>query len=159
MSENGRMQGELYLQKVSTYLRTHPLPLTANGTVSIAALADAVGVPTQSLHKNPRIRAELERAAAAQGVRFWSDAAKTPAADIDAGGDVAQETEAGTQRKLRSLEREIKTLAQQNALLVTENAELRRRLHDLQLQLNRVDYMMETGRRVAAPPAPPKEAT
>lgn len=55
----------------------------------------------------------------------------------------------------RRAERRAQKLEQANAALVAENAELRRQLREVRLQLGREDMIIETGRRI---PAPKREA-
>ena len=55
-------------------------------------------------------------------------------------------------KQTKVLERRVNQLEQQNAALVAENAELRRQLKSLRLQMGREDMAIETGRRIPAPP-------
>ena len=92
----------------------------------MTAIAEASGVPRQSLYKNDDCRRMLDEATAAKGLLGIED--RTAADDT---GKV-------------KLERRVTALEQSNASLVAENYELRRQLK----KLRHVEEMMEQGKRV-----------
>jgi hypothetical protein len=63
-------------------------------------------------------------------------------------------TDAGPEGAQRALEVRLNRLEQQNAVLMAENSELRRRVAELSARLERDEHMYATGRRVAEPPPP-----
>lgn len=131
-----------YVAKVQAYLDSGAkLPVGADGSVNMTALAEAVGVPRQSLYKNPAIRSLVEQC------RPISEPVSTAAAPENSatGGSVSDR---GQEKKTKTLERRVNQLEQQNAALVAENAELRRQLRALRLQMGREDMAIETGHRV-----------
>ena len=109
-------------------------------------LARQTGVPKQSLYKNPNIRSMLQAAMEERGVKArgrpleGSDATEGPAP-----------VENSNPSRMRATEQRLHRLEQQNAVLVAENAELRRQLKALHLQMGREDMAIETGRRIAIP--------
>ncbi len=135
-SKSGKVIGQEYLVRVQAYLQDTPtLPLQSDGTLNVTAIASAADVPRQSLYKNPKIRELLESAKTSQEI-------PSRHSEPDPGKDGK-----------RLLERRVHKLEQQNAALVAENAELRRQLKELRLQQSRDELMIETGRRIPAPPA------
>lgn len=145
-AKSGKAIGQEYLVRIHAYLdRTESLPLLGDGGLNMSAIASAADIPRQSLYKNPAIRNLLENAKAKRGapVRQSAEASNT----ATSGTAVTRE---GKQTKV--LERRVNQLEQQNAALVAENAELRRQLKSLRLQMGREDMAIETGRRIPAPP-------
>ena len=135
-SKSGRVIGEEYLARVQAYLQATPtLPVQPDGTLNVTAIAAAAAVPRQSLYKHPKIRELLDSAKASQAI---------PSRQIDP---------AAGQEVKRRLERRVHQLEQENAVLMAENAELRRQLKAFKCQQTRDDLMIETGRRIPAPPA------
>ena len=152
MGTSGKEVGQQYLHVFSEYLgRTPQLPTTEGGLLNVAEIAEKSGIPRQSFYKNPKIRAALEEARLTRGVqnRKSQDAART-AAEPPRGDEAAVKS---GDKKTKTLERRVTQLEQQNAALVAENAELRRQLKALRLQAGREDMIIETGRRIPAPPA------
>lgn len=149
MGASGKVVGKQYLQSVQDYLaRTPELPVGDDGGLNITEISERSGVPRQSFYKNPNIRLALAEASKARGVagrqevgaRYEStDRSSTPVATA---GD----------KKTKTLERRVTQLEQQNAVLVAENAELRRKIKSLHLLHGREDMLIETGRRIPAPP-------
>lgn len=149
---SGKAIGRQYLESVQGYLaRTTELPVAADGGLNVTEISAQTGVPRQSFYKNPAIRAALENARAAQGipVRAPADIPTSAAAEDGTPSATAGDKAA---KKTKSLERRVTQLEQQNAALVAENAELRRQLKALRLQYGREDMLIETGRRIPAPP-------
>lgn len=146
MGVSGKDIGDKYLNDFNAYLeRTPELPTTRNGLLNVVAIAEGAGVPRQSFYKNEHIRAALENARQARGIPdrapVMADGERKTTAAPAYEGD----------RKAKALERRLTQLEQQNAALVAENAELRRQLKVLRLQVGREDMMLETGRRILPP--------
>lgn len=148
---SGKEISREYLDKVQSYLDSgQQFPLSATGAVNFSALAEQIGIPRQSLYKNPAIR-ELLGTAVAASVWAPPDSPERPE-DADEGAIASQRHAADSAKKReQSLERRINHLEQQNAALVAENAELRRQLKALRLQHGREDMVIETGRRIPTP--------
>lgn len=149
---SGKAIGKQYLESVQHYLaRTTELPVAADGGLNVTEISAQTGVPRQSFYKNPAIRAALEDARAAQGIPVRSPA-DTPESVAAEGGTPPGAAGDKAAKKTKSLERRLTQIEQQNAALVAENAELRRQLKALRLQHGREDMVIETGRRIPAPP-------
>jgi hypothetical protein len=144
---SGRKTGAEYTRRVEAYLAKHQgLPLSVSGQINMTHLASVLKIPKQSLYKNPGIRSLIDEAKKRQEIapkaKLTSEASlespnvRRPAESID---------------RLRLSERRVRRLEQQNAALVAENAELRRQLKGLRVQLGREDMMIETGRRLPVP--------
>lgn len=144
------------LAKVKAFLDSGSrLPVGADGSVNMSALAELVDVPRQSLYKNPSIKALLEQYRTTRP-RVLADSenasvAVAPDAMVNA-GEVDRASEWLSVKKVKTLERRVSLLEQQNAALVAENSELRRQLKALRFQMGREDMAIETGRRIPAPP-------
>ena len=70
---SGRARGEEYAHRVQAYLdKTSELPVL-NGALNVKAIAEAAGIPTQSIYKNPAIREKLETAKERLGVESWAE--------------------------------------------------------------------------------------
>jgi len=144
---SGQQTGAKYVDSVERFLRSgSPLPLSPDGSVNMTELARQTGVPKQSLYKNPNIRSMLQVAIEARG-------AKVRGRPVESGdaqrGDVA--SEGLNPSRIRATEQRLHRLEQQNSALMAENAELRRQLKALQMQMGREDMAIETGRRIAIP--------
>jgi len=128
MSDNksGQQIGQEYVDKLKRYLDSIPSLPARSGKVNMTAIAEASGVPRQSLYKNDDCRILLEDAAKSKGLL---------------GIEESSSNENG--EKVR-LERRVTALEQSNASLVAENYELRRQLK----KLKHVEEMMEQGKRV-----------
>lgn len=143
-AKSGKAIGQEYLGRIQAYLnRTEYLPLLGDGTLNMSAIAIAADIPRQSLYKNPSIRSLLADARAKSDAPAQQDVKAKERATTEA-------TRESKQSKL--LERRVNQLEQQNAALVAENAELRRQLKSLRLQMGREDMAIETGRRIPSPP-------
>lgn len=119
------------------------LPTRRDGQVNLSKIAADSGIGDRGrLYTNDRIRALLEQAQAELPP-------PSPKEDqVEQDGTVKPATsDAAVQRA----ERRVHRLEQQNAALVAENAELRRHLKELRLQIGREDMMIETGRRIPPP--------
>lgn len=152
MGASGKAVGKQYLESVQDYLaRTPELPVAADGGLNITEISERSGVPRQSFYKNPNIRLALEEARKARGVTGRQEIGVRPESTD---GAVAQQTSVGDKatKKTKTLERRVTQLEQQNAALVAENAELRRKIKALHLLHGREDMLIETGRRIPAPP-------
>ena len=123
----GQEIGQEYVDKLWHYLNgVNALP-ARSGKVNMTAIAEASGVPRQSLYKNDNCRQMLEEATATKGLLGIEDRS------ADDSGKV-------------KLERRVMTLEQSNASLVAENHELRRQLK----KLRHIEEMMLQGKRVMA---------
>jgi hypothetical protein len=150
MGQSGKLVGRHYLKILYNYLEHTPrLPTSPDGAINITKIAEQSGIPRQSFYKNPSIKAVLEEAKKAQG--FFDSPVSNPSSAAS-----SRQVEAATKplsiEKVTVLERRISRLEQQNAALVAENAELRRQLKAIRLQLGREDMAIETGRRIPTPP-------
>jgi predicted RNase H-like nuclease (RuvC/YqgF family) len=144
---SGKALGAEYARRMEAYLASvSQLPLL-NGSINVTAIAEAAGIPTQSVYKNPTIRAALESAKARFGVQSWAES-KAPASSSDK-PDTPPRSEGDG--KIQRLEKRLSDLEQRYSAAVAENYELRQQLKELRLQLARDDIMIESGRRVAAP--------
>ena len=164
MKEKGRKGTDLgaeNVQKFREYLgRTEILPTGRDGSVNVTALANAAGIPKQSIYKNPGVKALFERAREARGLNSWSERREEglkPAPQVVEGASERDNGQPDGERpeavsgQLRSAQRRIAMLEQHNAAMVAENHELRRQVRELHLELDRTNIMFETGRRVASP--------
>lgn len=123
--KSGQQIGQEYVEKLKSYLNSVPGLPARSGKVNMTAIAEASGVPRQSLYKNEDCQNLLREAASQKGLTGVEDRGD------DDGGKVR-------------LERRIMTLEQSNAALVAENYELRRQLK----KLRHIEEMMEQGKRV-----------
>jgi len=120
-----------------------------NGSINVRAIAEAAGIPTQSLSKHPAIREALERAQTRVGVQRWAERkASCPTRD-----NVDTPKRSAGDGKIQRLEKLLADLEQQYSVAAAETDALRQQRKALRLQLAREALMMETGRRVAAPKA------
>ena len=146
-AKSGKTIGQEYLGRIHAYLdRTERLPLLGDGSLNMSAIASAADIPRQSLYKNPAIRSLLENAKAKCGAPVRQNTKASN--ESTSGSSMPRES-----KQTKVLERRVNQLEQQNAALVAENAELRRQLKSLRLQIGREDMVIETGRRIPAPPS------
>lgn len=145
-AKSGKVIGSEYVQVFQAYLASAvSLPCNEDGSLSISALADASGIPRQSFYKNPQLKSMVD------DVRRSQVDSPKPASVADDNRPGAR-GDGVDNKKAKVLERRLNQLEQQNAALVAENAELRRQLKALRLQVGRDDMAIETGRRIPAPP-------
>lgn len=146
---SGKALGDAYVRRAVAYLsHATELPML-NGSVNVTALAEAAGVPTQSVYKNLTIRQALDDAKKRLGVQSWGENKASPSAT-----DSPEATRRGdSDGKLLRLEKRLSDLEQKYSAAMAENYELRQQLKDLRLQLGREDMMIESGRRIATPTA------
>ncbi|WP_431276453.1 hypothetical protein ACQ858_09575 [Variovorax ureilyticus] len=122
--------------------RGEPLPLRPNGDVNLSKVAKDSGIGDRGrFYTNDRLKDLLEGARPVVPPAEATVLAMQHPMESTDGSDA-----------LRRSERRAQRLEQHNATLVAENAELRRQLRELRLQLGREDMVIETGRRVPAPP-------
>lgn len=147
--KNGKQIGQGHLATLEAFLGTGaPLPVSPkDGTLNLTELASTTGIPKSSFYQNPNVKARLEAARLEQGLVRQGER-QTSAESVPEGSEPVARSSGST----TVLERRVHRLEQQNAALVAEAFELRRQLKDLRLQLGREDMMIETGRRVPAPP-------
>jgi hypothetical protein len=144
---SGQQTGAKYVDSFERFLHSGlPFPISGDGSVNMTELAHQTGVPKQSLYKNPSIRAMLETAMDERGFKAKGRTQETR----DAIEEVVA-AQSSHSAKVRATEQRVHRLEQQNAALVAENAELRRQLKSLHLQMGREDMAIETGRRIAVP--------
>ncbi|EIF30151.1 Prp19/Pso4 [Burkholderia sp. Ch1-1] len=144
---NGKARGEEYARRMDAYLaRVAELPML-NGSINVKAIAEAAGIPTQSVYKNPTIREALESAKTRFGVQSWAEN-KASSHAHDKPETVPRGESDG---KILRLEKRLSELEQRYSAAMAENYDLRQQLKDLRLQLAREDMMIESGRRIAAP--------
>jgi hypothetical protein len=144
---NGKARGEEYARRIDAYLNSiSELPLL-KGSINVTAIAEAAGIPTQSVYKNQTVHELLEAAKVRFGVKSWGENAASTAR-----ADKAETASPPTSdAKMRRLGKQLSDLEQRYSAVVAENYELRHQLKELQLQLEREDMMIESGRRIAAP--------
>lgn len=123
--KSGQQIGQEYVDKLTRYLDSVDALPARSGKVNATAIAEASGVPRQSLYKNDLCRNLLDEAIAKKGL---------------VGIEVRNE---GDGDKVRQ-ERRIMALEQSNAAMVAENYELRRQLK----KFRHLEEMMEQGKRV-----------
>jgi hypothetical protein len=144
---SGRKTGVEYTRRVEAYLAEHQgLPVSTGGQINMTHLASVLKIFKQSLYKNPGIRSLIDEAKKRQEIA--PKAQLTSEASLES-PNVRRPVESID--RLRLSERRVRRLEQQNAALVAENAELRRQLKGLRVQLGREDMMIETGRRLPVP--------
>jgi len=150
-AKNGKQIGLEHLATLDGYLsKGGQLPVsTKDGTLNLAELARATGIPKSSFYQNPKVKERLEAARTAQRLSRQGER-QAPESDDVSSTAAAKASSASGATVL--LERRLHRLEQQNAALVAENYELRRQLKELRLQLGREDMTIETGRRVVPPP-------
>lgn len=145
---SGVQQAGDYVENFQSYLaglkeRGDPLPLRSNGELNLSKIAADSGIRDRGrFYTNAKLKELLEQARSAQP-------APTPNTTLAAPNTAPSEADSDA---LRRAERRAQRLEQHNAALVAENAELRRQLRELRLQLGREDMVIETGRRIPAPP-------
>lgn len=145
--KGGQEIGSKYVDRVRAYLTSgEPLPLLPSGDVNVSAIADKAKVPRQSMYKNGAIRNLIEKAKtdiaelAEKGVAVPTVAATSTPQEIP--------ELSGKSKQQQLLERRVQALEKTNISIVAENAELRRQLRDMRLQLGREDMIIESGRRI-----------
>lgn len=146
--KNGRDIGREHLATLQAFVRDGtPAPMGRGGSLNLAELSRITGIPKSSFYQNPKVRA------LANTLRTCG---KTESSPKEAGGEnwtVGSDTSARRKNQLlQQLERRVNTLEQRSAVIVAENAMLRRQLRALQQQLARQDMMIDTGKRIVAPP-------
>lgn len=145
---SGRLTGDEYVRIAQDYIDSdHELPTVDNRTVSVARLSATTGIPTQSLYKNSRIRELINSAATRQGLSPLGGAVGPEPVTSPEQQPSVQASPSANQR----LERHAHNLELQNAALIVENSEFRRKLKELVLQYGREDMTIDTGRRIADP--------
>jgi len=135
---------EAYLKDLRD--RGERLPARPNGEVNLSQIAKDSGVGDRGrFHTNERLKQLLDGAKA--------DAAAAPVPTVDAvqlPSAQQADSRSSSPEALQRVERRAHRLEQMNATLMSENAELRRQVKELRLQLGREDMIIETGRRVPA---------
>jgi hypothetical protein len=141
---NGRETGARYRVQIEKYLSQNPtLPTAPNGSVNMTELARIVGIPKQSLYKNPGVRALLEEAMLRHG--------RSSKSRLEIGTlTIPDSTQSEPSNRLRLSEQRVRRLEQQNAALIAENAELRRQLKATRLQQGREDMMIDSACRIVS---------
>lgn len=120
-NKSGFEVGCEYAEKLRAYLSSVEALPARGGVANKAAVAQAAGIPRESLYTNPACSALLDEAIQTKGL---------------AGAKKDDER--------AKLERRLSTLEQTNAALVAEVHELRRKLE----QYRHIEAMLEEGRRV-----------
>jgi Family of unknown function (DUF6262) len=124
-SQGGQQIGREYVEALKSYLDSVEALPARSGKVSMTAIAEASGVPRQSLYKNDDCKALIDRAVEAKGL-------------------VGIEQRRQSDPEKVQLERKMMALEQKNAALVGEVHELRRQLK----RYRAVEEMMVQGKRV-----------
>lgn len=144
--KNGRDIGLEHLDTLQAFLRSgQSLPQGRDGSVNLSELARLSGIPKSSFYQNPAIRILVA------GLRAAPDPQEVGGAKPVLGEQKRAMPSGVEHRQTKLLERRVNQLEQQNAALVAENAELRRQLKLLRLQMGREDMVIETGRRIPNP--------
>ena len=133
-------QFQAYLDGLSR--RGEPLPQKANGELHVTQIARDSGIGSRErFYTNPTLQEMMRRASSSlpKPVEEPRSAPPSPSPDT-------------VRRAQRVLEARLNRLEQQNAVLMAENSELRRRVAELSTRLERDEHMYATGRRVAGPP-------
>jgi hypothetical protein len=146
--KNGRDVGREHLATLQAFVQSgNSIPVGRDGDVNVTELSRVTGIPKSSFYQNPDVRSLTETLRDAR--RAESTRQDIPARDVAvvSSSDMRVETQ-----QMQRLERRVNSLEQQNAVLVAENAELRRQLRDLHQQLARQDMMIDTGKRIVTPP-------
>ncbi|MFX1803059.1 DUF6262 family protein [Paraburkholderia sp. A1RO-5] len=146
--KNGRDVGREHFATLQAFVKSgSSVPVGRDGAVNISELARVTGIPKSSFYQNPDVRsliATLRDAGEAEPAEKDTQASEEAIVSSSLVHMEAQQTQ--------RLEGRVNSLEQQNAILVAENAELRRQLRDLRQQLARQDMMIDTGKRVVRPP-------
>ena len=125
--------------------RGEALPRTAGGDVNLSKVAADSGIRDRGrFYTNDTLKTLLADA---------SESLKAPAPVPETlAKESSVSAEPDNADALRRVERRAQRLEQANAVLVAENADLRRQVRELRMQLGREDIVIETGRRVVRPP-------
>lgn len=147
-SKNGQQIGLEHLSAFEQFL-SHggQLPVARDGTLNLSELVRVTGIPKSSFYQNPKIEARLEEARQLQGLSRAGERQRLEGDSLEV--DRAEKPSAA--RATAQLERKLHRLEQQSAVLVAENAELRRHVKHLQMQLGREDMLIDSGRRISPP--------
>jgi hypothetical protein len=146
---SGSQRGQDNVAAFETYLdglreRGESLPLTPKGDVNLSKVAAESGIRDRGrFYTNERLKsllADASKTLVSAKAPVDAPAHESQPVPRDDGGDA-----------LRRAERRAQRLEQANAVLVAENADLRRQMRDLRLQMGRDDMVIETGRRVVPP--------
>jgi|GEM_PF-3364702 len=149
--KGGQEIGSKYVERVRAYLRSgEALPLLPSGEVNVSAIADKAKVPRQSMYKNGTIRNLIEKTRT-DIAELAEQSVEVPAVAATCTPQEVPEL-FGKSKQQQMLERRVQALEKTNISIVAENAELRRQLRDMRLQLGREDMIIESGRRI--PPMP-----
>src|SRR6202521_1530479 len=109
---SGRARGEEYARRMQAYLdKASELPVL-NGALNVKAIAKAVGIPTQSVYKNPAIRATLEAAKERLGVQSWAEGRSR----TDSSSEILPKPQSDA--KVRRLEQQLTTLEQRHSAVI-----------------------------------------
>lgn len=146
--KNGRDVGREHLATLRAFVKSgSSVPVGRDGAVNISELARVTGIPKSSFYQNPDVRSLT---ATLRGARKAESTRKNGQAG---GGAVVASSRVRIEaQQTQRLERRLNSLEQQNAVLVAENAALRKQLRDLHQQLARQDMMIDTGKRIVTPP-------
>ena len=151
--KSGRIVASEHVAALEQYLaglqaRGEPLPSRADGRVNLTKVAKDSGLTDRGrFYTNGKLMKMVESAVAERQVERGSSNAPTEASKPLREATDQDQRPAALQRA----ERQVHRLEQSNAALVAENAELRRQLRSIRLQLGREDMIIETARRMPAP--------
>ena len=148
--KSGQMVAADHVATLARYLavlksRAEPVPTRADGQLNLTKIAKDSGLKDRGrFYTNAKLMAMVEAALldskATTATRNVTPDASLPGSESI--GDVQQRT------ALKRAERQLHRLEQANAALTAENADLRRQLKTIRMQLGREDMIIETGRRV-----------
>lgn len=147
LAKNGADIGQIYLQKIREYLEvTIELPLQSDGSINLTEIAKSAGIPRQSLYKNPAIRQLIEPLKNyKQTIPDKQVGNKLRKKTID--GE-AKPTSKSIELREKNVARQIHQLEQKNAVLFSENMELRRQIKELKMEIAGAELVIESGRRI-----------
>jgi hypothetical protein len=148
--KSGQQIGLQHLATFDSHLANGgQLPASKDGTLNLAELARATGIPKSSFYQNRKLKSRLEQVRRTQGLVRQGERSVQQAAEGDAPEPTTSPVAPSSATTL--LERRVHRLEQQNAVVMAENFELRRQLKELRLQLGREDMAIETARRIPVP--------
>ncbi|MEX3982499.1 DUF6262 family protein [Paraburkholderia sp. EG287A] len=146
--KNGRDVGREHLATLQAFVQSgNPVPVGRDGNLNLAELSRITGIPKSSFYQNPDVRSLTETLRDARKAESTPKDDRASEVAIVSSSRVRIET-----RQMQRLERRVNSLEQQNAVLVAENAALRKQLRNLHQQLARQDMMIDTGKRIVTPP-------
>lgn len=143
--------GAKHFAAIEAYFRDGGIvpTMAKSGYLNLSELVRITGVPRSSFYQHDAIAQLVEDACIAQGINRQPQLRQGSEVQSEPDGSPAS----SPNPKTRQLEKRVHRLETQNAGLMAENAELRRQLKQLHLQLGREDMQIDSGRRIPPPGA------